>query len=221
MRTLWSKVDRYLDDLLAPADEPLGAALESNRQSGLPSIDVPASLGKFLALLIQISGAQRVLEVGTLGAYSTIWMARALPAGGRVVTLELSPENAAIARANLQRAGVLSRVDIRVRPALESLRALVEAGVEPFDLIFLDADKKSLPDYLEWSLKLARVGTLILADNVVRDGKVLDARSADPDVQGVRRFLDLVAAEPRLSATALQTVGARGYDGFAIARVQS
>jgi predicted O-methyltransferase YrrM len=221
MKDAWSQVDAYLDALLAPADEPIAAALEANRQAGLPSIDVPASLGTFLALLIQIADARRVLEVGTLGAYSTIWMARALPLDGELITLELKPENAAIARANLNRAGLLDRVDIRIAPALDSLRGLVDTAAPPFDLIFLDADKKSLPQYLEWSLKLAHPGTLILADNVVRDGKVLDANSADPDIQGVRRFLELVAAHPRLSSTAFQTVGARGYDGFALARVVS
>lgn len=221
MKKLWSQVDAYLDGLLAPADPALAAALGSNRDAGLPSIDVPASLGKFLAMLVEISGARRVLEVGTLGGYSSIWMARALPADGRLVTLELKAENAAIARANLERAGVLNRVEIRVAPALDSLRRLAAEGVAAFDVIFLDADKKSLPDYLDWSLKLARPGTLIVADNVVRDGKVLDADSNDPDIQGVRRFLEQAANNPRLSATALQTVGARGYDGFALVRVLS
>jgi predicted O-methyltransferase YrrM len=225
MKDLWTEVDLYLDALLAPSDEPLADALEANRQAGLPSIDVPASLGKLLALLIQIAGARRVLEVGTLGAHSTIWMARALPAGGRIVTLELDPRTADIARANLERAGVLGQVDIRIGPALDTLRILADTGAAadvgaaPFDLIFLDADKKSLPAYLEWSLQLAHPGTLIVADNVVRDGKVLDRHSADPDIQGIRRFLEIVAAHPRLSATALQTVGARGYDGFAVVRV--
>lgn len=221
MKNLWTQVDEYLDALLAPADPALAAALEANGEAGLPSIDVPASLGKFLALLVQISGARNVLEIGTLGAYSTIWMARALPPGGRLVTLELLPRNAEIARANLIRAGVSDRVDIRIGAALDSLRSLVGSGAAPFDFIFLDADKKSLPQYLESALELSHPGTLILADNVVRDGKVLDAHSTDPDIQGVRRFLALAAAHPRLSATAFQTVGARGYDGFALARVVS
>lgn len=219
MKQLWTDVDAYLDALLAPADEALAAALESNREAGLPSIDVPATLGKFLELLIQIAGVTRVLEIGTLGAYSTLWMARALPASGTLVTLELSPRNAEIARANLDRAGVLHRVDIRIGNAIDTLGALIRSGEPPFDLIFLDADKKSLPAYLDASFKLARPGTLILADNVVRDGKVLDRHSTDPDIQGVRHFLEAVAAHPRLSATAFQTVGARGYDGFALARV--
>lgn len=219
MKDQWTQVEHYLDALLAPTDDAVAAALEANRGAGLPSIDVPASLGKFLALLIELSGSRRVLEVGTLGAYSTIWMARALPAGGQLVTLELEPRNAEIARINLDRAGVLDRVDIRLGPAIESMRAMADGSVEPFDFIFLDADKKSLPAYLEFSVKLARPGTLIVADNVVRDGKVLDRHSADPDVQGVRHFLDAVAAHPRLSGTAFQTVGARGYDGFAVVRV--
>lgn len=221
MKQLWTDVDVYLDALLAPADDALAAALESNREAGLPSIDVPATLGKFLELLIQIAGVTRVLEIGTLGAYSTLWMARALPASGTLVSLELSPRNAEIARANLARAGVLHRVDLRIGDAIDTLRALSESGEPPFDLIFLDADKKSLPAYLDASLKLSHPGTLILADNVVRDGKVIDRHSTDPDIQGVRHFLEAVAAHPRLSATAFQTVGARGYDGFALARVLS
>jgi predicted O-methyltransferase YrrM len=219
MREIWAQVDRYFDDLLAPADEALTAALQSNNDAHLPTIDVPAQLGKFLGFLIQISGARRVLEIGTLGGYSTIWMARAIPANGNVVTLELNPHHAEIARANLAHAGVLDRVDVRVGSAADSLRAMHEAAAEPFDLIFIDADKKSLPEYLELSIKLAHAGTIIVADNVVRDGKVIDADTRDPDVQGVRRYLELVAAHPRLSALAFQTVGARGYDGFAVARV--
>ena len=219
MKDQWTQVEHYLDALLAPTDDVIAAALEANREAGLPSIDVPASLGKFLALLIEISGSRRVLEVGLLGAYSTIWMARALPAGGQLVTLELEPRNAEIARINLARAGVLDRVEIRLGPALESMRVMADHSVEPFDFIFLDADKKSLPGYIEYSLKLARPGTLIVADNVVRDGKVLDRHSTDADIQGVRHFLDTVAAHPRLSGTAFQTVGARGYDGFAVVRV--
>ncbi|MFP5238031.1 MAG: O-methyltransferase [Acidobacteriota bacterium] len=219
MKDQWTQVEHYVDALLAPSDDAITAALEANREAGLPSIDVPASLGKFLAMLIEISGARRVLEVGTLGAYSTIWMARALPADGRLVTLELEPRNAEIARTNLARAGVLDRVEIRLGPAVDTMRAMSESSPTPFDFIFLDADKKSLPAYLEWSLKLSHPGTLIVADNVVRDGKVLDRHTSDADIQGVRHFLDAVAAHPRLSGTAFQTVGARGYDGFALLRV--
>jgi predicted O-methyltransferase YrrM len=160
-----------------------------------------------------------VLEIGTLGGYSTIWLARGLPSGGQVITLEIDPRNAAIARKNLERAGVLDRVEITIGPALDSLSALYEGAAEPFDLVFIDADKKSLPEYLEWSLKLSRPGTVIIADNVVRDGKVLDTDSDDADIEGVRRMTERMAADPRLSATAIPTVGARGYDGFAVAVV--
>ena len=221
MREIWAQVDRYLDDLLAPADDALTAALNSNTNADLPAIDVPAQLGKFLAFLIQVSGTRRVLEIGTLGGYSTIWMARAVPANGIVGTLEIDPRHAEVARTNLAFAGVLDRVEVRVGPAIASLRAMHEAAVEPFDLIFIDADKKSLPEYLDLSMKLSHAGTIVVADNVVRDGKVVDADSSDPDIQGVRRYLELVAANPRISALAFQTVGARGYDGFAVALVLS
>ena len=219
MQEQWAAVDRYFGDQLAPEDNALAAVVGANRDAGLPSIDVPALLGKFLDLLVRISGARRVLEVGTLGGYSTIWLTRALPEGGRVVTLEIDPHHAEIARANLKRAGVLDRAEVRVAPALDSLQALHAAGADPFDLVFLDADKRSLPEYLDWSLKLSHPGTIIVADNVVRDGKVLDPESRDPDIQGVRRMTEMMAANPRLSATAIPTVGARGYDGFAIALV--
>jgi predicted O-methyltransferase YrrM len=219
MQEMWAAVDRYFGELLAPEDQALTASMEANRDAGLPSIDVPALLGKFLELMVRISGARRVLEIGTLGAYSTIWLARALPAGGQVVTLEIDPHHADIARANLQAAGVLERVEVRVGPASESLRAMHDREEPPFDVVFIDADKNSLPDYLDWSLKLSRPGSVIIADNVVRDGKVLDPNSADPDVQGVRRMTEMMASHPRLSATAIPTVGARGYDGFAVAVV--
>jgi len=219
MQELWADVDRYFGELLAPEDKALSASMEANREAGLPSIDVPALLGKFLELMVRISGARRVLEIGTLGGYSTIWLARALPAGGQVVTLEIDPHHAEIARENLKAAGVLERVDVRVGPASVTLRAMHEHGEGPFDLVFIDADKKSLPEYLEWSLKLSRSGSVIVADNVVRDGKVLDAGSTDADIQGVRRMTEMMASHPRLSATAIPTVGARGYDGFAVAVV--
>jgi predicted O-methyltransferase YrrM len=221
MQETWAAVDRYFGELLAPADEAIAACMKCNREAGLPSIDVPALLGKFLALMVRISGARNVLEIGTLGAYSTIWLARALPQGGQVVTLEIDPHHAEIARKNLERAGVLDRVDITMGPALDTLNALYDGAVEPFDLIFIDADKKSLPEYLDWSLKLSHPGTVIIADNVVRDGKVIDTDSSDADVQGVRRMTELMATNPRLSATAIPTVGARGYDGFAMAVVLS
>jgi predicted O-methyltransferase YrrM len=220
-QAVWTKVDRYFGDLLVRADGALDAVVKANKQAGLPQIDVTSLQGKFLEFLVRVSGAKRVLEIGTLGGYSTIWMARALPEGGRVITLELDPHHARVARGNLQNAGVLDRVDVRVAPALESLSTLVTENAEPFDLIFIDADKRGYPQYLQWSLKLSRPGTVIVADNVVREGRVLDSNSDDADVQGVQRFTELLATEPRLSATVLQTVGAKGYDGFALAVVLS
>ena len=219
MQNLWTEVDRYFCDLLAPADEKLEAALAANRQAGLPTIDVSPLQGKFLDILVRISGARRILEIGTLGGYSTICMARALPEGGRIVTLEVNPRHADVARANLLNAGVLDRVDIHVGRAIDTLPILASSGAGPFDLIFIDADKPSNSDYLAWALKLSRPGTLIVTDNVVRDGRVVQPESADADVQGVRRFTEMMAAEPRLSATVLQTVGVKGYDGFALAVV--
>jgi predicted O-methyltransferase YrrM len=220
-QAVWTKVDRYFGDLLVRADGALDAVVKANKQAGLPQIDVTSLQGKFLEFLVRVSGAKRVLEIGTLGGYSTIWLARALPEGGRVVTLELDPHHARVARGNLQNAGVLDRVEVRVGPALESLSTLVTENAEPFDLIFIDADKRGYPQYLQWSLKLSRPGTVIVADNVVREGRVLDSNSDDADVQGVQRFTELLATEPRLSATVLQTVGAKGYDGFALAVVLS
>jgi predicted O-methyltransferase YrrM len=220
-QAVWIKVDRYFGDLLVRADDALDAAINANKLAGLPQIDVTSLQGKFLEFLVRVSGAKRVLEIGTLGGYSTLWLARALPEGGRVVTLELDPHHARVARGNLQNAGILDRVDVRVGPALESLSTLVTENAEPFDLIFIDADKQGYPEYLQWSLRLSRPGTVIVADNVVREGKVIDPNSDDANVQGVQRFTELLAAEPRLSATVLQTVGAKGYDGFALAVVLS
>lgn len=218
-QAVWTKVDRYFADLLAPSDDKLDAALKANEQAGLPAIDITTLQGKFLEFLVRVSGARRILEIGTLGGYSTLWLARALPEGGRVVTLELDPHHARVARGNLRNAGVEELVDLRMGPAIDSLAAMVKGGAEPFDLIFIDADKQGYPQYLEWALKLSRVGTVVVADNVVREGKVIDAKSDDENVQGVRRFMELLAAEPRLSATVLQTVGVKGYDGFALAVV--
>jgi predicted O-methyltransferase YrrM len=218
-QAVWTKVDRYFANLLAPSDGKLDAALKANEHAGLPAIDITTLQGKFLEFLVRVSGARRVLEIGTLGGYSTIWLARALPEGGRVVTLELDPHHARVARGNLRNAGVEDLVDVRVGPAIDSLADLAKAGGEPFDLIFIDADKQGYPRYLEWALKLSRVGTVIVADNVVREGKVIDAASSDENVQGVRRFTEMLAAEPRLSATVLQSVGVKGYDGFALAVV--
>jgi len=216
---VWTKVDRYFGDHLLAPDPALDAAIAANREAELPAIDVTPLQGKFLELLVRATGARRILEIGTLGGYSTIWLARALPKGGTVVSLELEPRHAKIARANLKTAGLAERVDIRVGPAAKSLKKLAAEDAKPFDLIFIDADKASYPDYLDLSLKLAREGTLIVADNVVRDGAVLDPAHPDPHVQGVRRFTEKLAAEPRLSATVLQTVAGKGYDGFAMAVV--
>jgi predicted O-methyltransferase YrrM len=219
MQDTWTAVDGYFSDLLIPRDEKLEAALRANHEAGLPSIDVSRLQGKFLELLVQISGARRILEIGTLGGYSTLWLARALPEGGSIVTLEFDPHHAEVARANLLHAGVLDRVEIRVGRAVETLPTLENDADAPFDLIFIDADKESYPEYLEWSLRLSRPGTVIVADNVVRQGKVIDADCSDERVQGVRRFAEMVAAETRLSSTVLQNVGSKGYDGLALAVV--
>jgi predicted O-methyltransferase YrrM len=215
----WSGVDRYFCDLLAPRDAALEAALAASAAAGLPPINVAPNQGKLLQLLARAQGARTILEIGTLGGYSTIWLARALPAGGRLVTLEADPKHAEVARANLARAGLAEIVEVRVGRAGETLPQLVAEKRGPFDLIFIDADKASYPEYFAWSLRLAHVGTLIIADNVVRNGAVADPHSTDPNVQGVRRFSALLAAEPRVSATAVQTVGSKGYDGFAVALV--
>lgn len=219
MQETWRRVDDYFAERLAPADEAMEAALAANREAGLPPIDVTRLQGKFLELLVRMTGARRVLELGTLGGYSTLWMARALPADGKLVTLESNARHADVARENLRRAGVLERVDLRLGQALESLAALKSAHAAPFDLIFLDADKTNYTEYLEWALKLSRPGTVIAADNVVRQGKVTQADSPDVNVQGVQRFTERVAAEPRLSATVLQLVSGKGYDGIALAVV--
>lgn len=215
----WAKVDRYIDDSVVHSDAILADALQASVEAGLPAISVSPCQGKFLQLLAQMHGARRILEIGTLGGYSTIWLARALPAGGRLITLELNPQHAAVARANLARAQVLDLVEIRVGPALELLPELAKEGQPPFDLIFIDADKVSTPDYFAWALKLSRRGSLIITDNVVRNGALADSTSADPNVQGMRRFTQLLGAEPSVSATVIQTVGAKGYDGFALALV--
>ncbi len=215
----WSEVDSYIVQRLLPADPILDAVLDANAAAGLPPADVSPAQGKLLYLFARMVGARRVLEIGTLGGYSTIWLARALPADGVVVTLEVVPEHAAVARLNLERAGLAARVDLRVGPALQTLQRIDSESRGPFDLIFIDADKPSNPDYLAWALRLARPGTVIIGDNVVREGAVVDPASRDPRVQGVRRFFDMMASEPRLTATAIQTVGSKGWDGFAIAVV--
>jgi predicted O-methyltransferase YrrM len=218
---LWNEVDRYISDLLVPSDAALDAALRDSEAADLPTINVAPNQGKFLHLLARAVGARAILEIGTLGGYSTIWLARALPAGGHLITLEAEPKHAEIARANIARAGLASVVEVRLGPAIETLPQLVAERRGPFDFIFIDADKPGYPDYFAWALKLSRRGSLIVADNVIRKGAVADAESADARVQGVRRFTELLAAEPRVSATVIQTVGVKGYDGFAIALVTS
>ena len=215
----WTAVDRYLSDTLLSPDPSLDAALQASTDAGLPAISVTPNQGKLLHLLALAQGARNILEIGTLGGYSTIWLARALPAGGRLVTLEFEPKHAEVARANLARAGVADRVELRVGAALETLPQLVAERRGPFDFIFIDADKENYPGYWEWALKLSRRGTVIIADNVVRNGAVIDPASGDPRVQAVRRLHELISVEPRVSATAIQTVGSKGYDGFTLAVV--
>lgn len=216
---VWGQVDEYLNELLIPTDPVLEEALAASQRAGLPAINVAPNHGKLLKLLVQISGARTVLEIGTLGGYSTIWLARGLPQDGRLVTLEVNPTYAAVAQANIDRAGLSDRVEIRVGPALESLPRLADEG--PFDLVFIDADKPSNPRYLGWALRLTRPGSVIVGDNIVRAGRVVDADSSDENVRGVRAFLEMTAADPRLDATALQTVGMKGWDGFSIAVVRA
>jgi predicted O-methyltransferase YrrM len=217
METDWTRVDDYITGILVPPDPALDAALAANAAAGLPAIDVAPAEGRFLHILARMVGARCILEIGTLGGYSTIWLARALPAGGRLVTLEASPAHAAVARANIERAGLADVVELRLGRALDTLPALADEA--PFDLVFIDADKPANPDYLAWALRLARPGTVIVCDNVVREGRVADAASTDPAILGIRRMFEDLAAEPRLTATALQTVGSKGWDGFAIAIV--
>ena len=219
MQPNWSAVDEYIADLFLPHDAALAAALDESAAAGLPAIQVSPSHGKLLHLLARIRGARRILELGTLGGYSTIWLARALPADGRLITLESDPEHARVARANVARAGLESIVELRLGRASETLPELVREGAGPFDFIFVDADKESYPEYLPWILKLARIGSVIVADNVVRNGAVVESGNSDPRVHGVRRFHELLAAEPRVSATVIQTVGVKGYDGFALGLV--
>jgi predicted O-methyltransferase YrrM len=215
----WTAVDRYITDLLVPSDPALDAALAASAAGGLPAINVAPNQGKFLAMLAQLQKARTILEIGTLGGYSTIWLARALPAGGRLVTLEADPAHAKVARANIAHAGLADVVDLRLGPALETLPQIAAECLGPFDMIFIDADKPTYPEYFGWALKLSKRGSVIIADNIVRNGAVIDPSSEDPRVHGVRRYNELLAAEPRVSATAIQTVGSKGYDGFAIALV--
>ncbi|GAA2522938.1 MULTISPECIES: O-methyltransferase [Streptomyces] len=219
---LWQEVDDYLTARLlpdAPEDDALTAALRDSEAAGLPPIAVSPAQGKLLQLLAQVQGARHILEIGTLGGYSTIWLGRALPADGRLVSLEYDPRHAEVATRNIARAGLDRQVEVRVGPALESLPGLADENPPPFDLVFIDADKANNPHYVEWALKLTSTGSLIVLDNVVRGGRVTDPGTTDPDVLGTRAALDLIGSHPRLSGTAIQTVGAKGHDGFALARV--
>jgi predicted O-methyltransferase YrrM len=218
---LWEAVDKYLDGMLIPHDSTLDDALAAAAAANLPAIQVSSVQGKFLHLLALIMGARNILEIGTLGGYSTIWMARALPEGGRIITLEADPKHAEVARKNFARAGVESKVELRLGKALDTLPQVAADGRGPFDMFFIDANKSNMPEYFEWSLKLARKGSVIIADNVVREGAVLDAKSKDADIQGIRRFLEMVGKEKRVSGTALQTVSTKNYDGFALVLVTS
>ena len=217
----WTAVDRYITDLLVPPDPALDGALQASSAAGLPPIAVSPNQGKLLHLLARIHGTRSVLELGTLGGYSTIWLARALPVDGRLVTLEANPKYAEVARANIAHAGLADIVELRVGPALELLPQIAAEDREPFDLIFIDADKQSIPDYFGWALKLSHRGSLIVTDNVVRNGALIDAGSDDPASQGARRFHELLAKESRVAATTIQTVGSKGYDGFTIALVET
>jgi len=215
----WSAVDAYICGMMITPDAALAAALASSAAAGLPPINVAPNQGKLLHLLARIQGARNILEVGTLGGYSTIWLARALPADGRLITLEADEKHARVARENIARANLSVNVEVRVGLALDTLPRIAAEGLGPFDLVFIDADKPSNPDYFRWALKLSRRGSVIIVDNVVRNGAVLDASGSDANVRGVRQLNQLIAAEPRIDATAIQTVGSKGYDGFAIALV--
>lgn len=215
----FSAVDAFIVETVAPEDEAVQGALEAARAAGLPQIQVSPPQGRLLEMLIRLQGSREVLEFGTLGGYSTIWMARALSPGGRVVTLEVDPAYARVAQESFERAGLAEAIDVRVGPGLETLALLEEEGAGPFDFVFIDADKVNSPNYLAWSLDRSRPGTLIVADNVVRDGTLADATSPDPSVRAQRRLHEMLAGDPRVSATTIQTVGSKGYDGFTIALV--
>jgi predicted O-methyltransferase YrrM len=217
----WTAVDTYFNELFVGHDPQLDAAMQASSAAGLPAYAVSPTQGKLLFLVAQMQGACNILELGTLGGYSTIWLARALPPGGKLVTLEASQRHAEVAQANIANAGLADRVELRVGAALDTLPQLAAEGRSPFDLIFIDADKENNPPYFTWALKLSRPGTVIVVDNVVRNGAVVDSASADPVIQGVRRFHEMLAAERRATATAIQTVGSKGYDGFTLIRVTS
>ena len=213
---LWTAVDAYIKEKMVPADDVLTAAQKNGLDAGLPAIAVSPTQGKLLHLMAKMCAARNILEIGTLAGYSTIWLARALSAGGRVITLEMDAKHADVARKNFALAGLDNVIEVRLGVALDSLPKLVTEGHGPFDVIFIDADKKNIPAYLDWSLKLSRPGTVIVVDNIIRDGKVIDGNNPDPDIQGVRRFNDSLTKDSRLSATEIQTVGEKGYDGFAL-----
>lgn len=216
---LWDDVDEYFSAHLSPDDDILQAALRDSEAAELPKVNVTAPQGKFLRLLAEIQGARNILEIGTLAGYSTIWLARALPADGRLISLEYNPKHAEVATRNIARAGLDKIVEVRVGAALESLPKLADENPAPFDLVFIDADKANNPHYIDWALRLTSTGSLIVVDNVVRGGRVVDAESDAPDVRGSREAIELIGSHPRLSGTAIQTVGSKGYDGFALARV--
>ena len=217
----WSAVDTYLSGVVLPDDPALHEAVRASESAGLPAIQVSPLQGKLLHILALMRGARSILEIGTLGGYSTIWLAKALRPGGRVITLEIDAKHAEVARSNIERAGIERLVEVRVGRALDTLPRLHEEGAGPFDLVFIDADKPSNPDYFAWAMRLTRPGSLIIVDNVVRDGEVANAASTDASVIGTRRVLEDIAAEPRVTSTVIQTVGVKGYDGFAIALVVS
>ncbi|MEP8536965.1 O-methyltransferase [Enterobacter asburiae] len=218
MQQQWSAVDNYMISSLIPGDDVLSQVLENNKRAGLPEHDVAANQGQLLALFVRMTQARRILEIGTLGAYSSIWMARALPPDGKLITLEADPTHADVARQNIRLAGLNDRIELIEGPALNSLENF--GDVPPFDLIFIDADKPNNPGYLEWALHYSRPGTVIIGDNVVRDGEVINGQSDDARVLGVRRFIEMIGDNPRLTATALQTVGVKGWDGFTLAIVE-
>lgn len=219
MLELWTAVDQYISGALLTPDKDLEKALQTSQEQGLPAIAVSPCQGKLLQLLAAVRGAKNILEIGTLGGYSTLWLARGLSANGRLITLESDPRHAEVARANFASAGLSGVIQLRLGKAVDTLPQLAAEGAGPFDLIFIDADKPNIPAYFSWALKLSQPGTLIIVDNVIRDGAVIQADSPDPGVQGVRKLNAMIAAEPRVTATAIQTVGIKGYDGFALALV--
>jgi predicted O-methyltransferase YrrM len=218
---LWSQVDAYIAEKLIAPDPALEAALQANADAGLPEIDVSPALGKFLELVARLAGARRILEIGTLGGYSTIWLARALPPGGKLVTMEANPKHAEVAARNIRQAGLDHLVELRIGPALQSLQTMSSQVLEPFDFFFIDADKPNNPAYLEWAIRLSRPGAVIILDNTVRNGAVVDNDQPDPSVQGARAAFDMISREPRLDATGIQMVGIKGYDGFVLAVVRA